>query len=799
MKLPEERAGLEGLARIPVPARGDKLTYPPGQVLGDFLYLSDKPGGVEPGFVAITFDDKLLKRINEDSTFLTAAGLHQPFGSVQDCKEWFRQHGTVSPSARRLIEQLLTEGKSQEISPLVTLTLIKQDYQDPSFATFSRVAPPVQRLTQTSAIQKKDPRLQPYAAQGYQLVRLTDPKNENLNAILETLATEIAKKSGMNVQEQTLLWGTYNNGRLKLLTGCKWNPKLEKIEGCLAGTPKASNYKNYLVKPVKIDGQIVKEVVNPGTDKEEKKPLLAQVDGYYLVDTSIQYLGESLALFIAQGDRDVFGSKAQNKGREGDHLFGFDFGHAYREANKVAESLQPDFSFDQHDYKNLSICTDALLSEKMMGMFYLYKMASPRMINECFSAQEQKAIQTAINQFAASNPHFAERFNKTEAGCYEATFDAYRAKFSELAMNASRESHRKEFSEYAEEVETAKGRAIDSLKTMFGKLKSNMQLGPQELDMLDGLNKLTSKTSITSEDGKVILAHLRVLPENKLIWQMNKSGEHIELQAEVKDVPGGTRARDAVKELEKYLQGQYEKLSQQQPGKAESFKYALGIKLIAAGDKVKMILPKQSEKTFQASFGFLATVLKEEEIIAAKRNTMEINPIAASIRHRFIKPELVSGKYGSSAITTTVSAPSISPGSSVPTPSASSSGNTTASSSTPIFSLDQKKEIVEPLENYLKKSEPALFSRRSLFGDMELTFKKREAVRACIGKIYDCDDQLTIQSHLETLKDFNLSIDPKGKELADYVIKSLERAETLATPLDQDWVMISSSSKPPHS
>lgn len=508
------RKGLSKLETKPIPPRGKNISYPLGTVLGDYIYINDKPGGVEPGFLGVELNKNFLERVNAEWDI--------ELKNAKECKDFFSNFFSkqISKEAQEKLEKFIKtiekEGKS--INSKVELMLIKQDYNDSK----SGVSPPKNRLKQTKAVKSFPGFLQGAVAKIYKIKRKTESSKENTNAILECYANDVARSYGMEVQDQFLIFGTYQNNRPKILTACKWEPAMAMIDEKLLKGSKKESYANYLVS-------------SSGT-----------VNDYYLADKSITNLGECLALFIGQGDRDAFGSSGQNKGRKEGRLFGFDFGHAYRESNALLKTLKDDFSFEQPDskyskFKNFSICYDTSLSERMAGMFFFYKMVDEEVRDKCFNPIEKEKIDNAIAKFCTEIPGFRERYNKVEANSFANIDRQYQQKFTQLADEESKKAEAvkftdkaaykfhlqksKEYKEYVASLETVQEIAKETHTKMFNIFKNRMQLSPTELDLLDHLEKFTSKTRLTanSKKDKVVLEHLRILPGERVAWQMEKN------------------------------------------------------------------------------------------------------------------------------------------------------------------------------------------------------------------------------------------------------------------------------------
>lgn len=365
-----------------------------------------------------------------------------------------------------------------------TIQLIKQDYDEPIIP--NRVTIPFERALNSNAIQRLPTFIQKPAAFGYQwYIRLREPKEENLNAIREVIATEIASNF-MQTHKQQLIQGFYGNGTPKIATLATWvkefRPVVDPNQGIvLAGGDYARG--NYLAI------------------KTER--------GLQSINT-IKKLGSSYAPAIILGDRDFWGSTLGNKGRifsaKGEEIFGIDFGHCFPSREKaIYPSLQDDFSFSQpreknRTFKNYDIFTDTTLSEKMKGYHIAMKIFL--------------GIEPPSWVVASYGVEFKVEIDKIIPGCAAAIFDQYIDYFSNLAAKD------KNYEGYTDSLIRDKNNMLSAAKhmrTVFQKLEN---LTVSELDLRECLEKLTSKTAIYSPDGKVRLNHLRVERQNRVKWHI---------------------------------------------------------------------------------------------------------------------------------------------------------------------------------------------------------------------------------------------------------------------------------------
>lgn len=275
-------------------------------------------------------------------------------------------------------------------------------------------------------------------------------------------------------------------------------------------------------------------------------PIPIRENGFHLSDDTLKNLGEHAALMFFIGDNDTLGSQGQNKGRVGDTFFGLDFGHAFRDkVNPLARDLRTDLSFNGNkSFKNMAtFFHDTELSDRMKGMFYLYKAMGEEKRAEIFGAinsTERIKIKQAIQKYEKQDEAFKLKMDEIEDGGILRVFDEYQLKMDELIeVEKKKESPSqkqiKAYESYKKAIQVKKETAQESLKVMGKIMKGRMQLSPQEVDLLQNLERLCSKTTRVSKSGQCLLKHLQVFdPEkNRVEWEMKKEGEQIILKAKV--------------------------------------------------------------------------------------------------------------------------------------------------------------------------------------------------------------------------------------------------------------------------
>lgn len=527
------KTGVETLEWEAVPARGNKEIHETGKILGPFIHVKDFAGGVEPKFLAYIRDEKyneavakiILDHIEANDKNSPIVKKIKSFSSSPHSLKRARLAILAAMRKKNLhklqlfdaIQEELECGKVivealQELPPAQQLAkyLIKQDYKDRAGFFSNRVTIAKRRALLSSTLQDAIKKAGSYAgflakfvesvgAWAYKKGRLKKKKVENKNALLECMAARIANVSGMETHEQGMVFGTYRDGHPKLMTLTAWKDGFSDFEGKLAGGSKLHG--NYFVE------------MDTERDASGNKQPKKDKDGYFISDNSITDLGENLALVLRQGDYDVLGGKGGNKGFFNKKLFGIDFGHAYREKNPIMDTLQDNFSFDfegpnkpKNPFKNITVFYDNPLSEKMKGIHYLIK---------------QRTGQNPSDEIMeAYGPEFRAKINRIQKDNDLAVFDTYIAKMEALAERENKKAPPNggaSYLELAEKIKESKKIAMETDASMLKIFEARKNLLPKELNFIDSIEKLLSKTDNLSPGstvppiGKVKLNHLRVI------------------------------------------------------------------------------------------------------------------------------------------------------------------------------------------------------------------------------------------------------------------------------------------------
>ena len=299
----------------------------------------------------------------------------------------------------------------------------------------------------------------------------------NRSAVRETMANDLMSALGVHSQKLKLLPTEYADGHPKLL-----------LDGTFATGPQGGQFSDF--DGHLEDGFIVKLKANgkPETDAR----------GHYILDTSINQLGRNKIHMLAMADRDALGSSGGNKGFADNTFIGIDPGHALEE-NLLGRTgdVHSDFSFDQpskiekRGYKNFTIFDQQPLSEKMEGVRKMKELRDSGADVAIFDDYADKFDGTHNPQL-----NFAGEINGMKAGWIQRRDDILGVFAERLAVD---------------DFQFQKGASPDRQK----------ELANKTLDILDNLEKLTSKTSDLSPKGKVQLERPRVTERRE--WHVGQS------------------------------------------------------------------------------------------------------------------------------------------------------------------------------------------------------------------------------------------------------------------------------------
>lgn len=306
------------------------------------------------------------------------------------------------------------------------------------------------------------------------LVRNRTSSEINEGAVAEALANDLTRIFGVPAQKLRLVKGSYSDGKPKLL-----------LEGEYVAGRNGAAYRDfdYFIR----DGYLDKHLMAAAGHHDE-----------------IRRLGSYKAALLLLGDRDGVGSHGQNKGFVNNSFAAIDPGHSL-EGRTIR--VNDDFSFSigwnarrvfEKWFANFTLFDDCPLSEKMAGWNEIEKQMAGPAVNSLFMSYfEQFSGQTAKD----AGLDFSEKIGDMA--------DEIAKRYS--AMHAT----------------------LAPRLALF-----NSDNGPQLLDALDNVEKLTSETSATSPKGKVDLDYLRVVKRTP--WDMERTEDGVRLRPRGLDQNGAS-------------------------------------------------------------------------------------------------------------------------------------------------------------------------------------------------------------------------------------------------------------------
>lgn len=347
----------------------------------------------------------------------------------------------------------------------------------------------------------------------HKLGKIISPREINQGAVNEKLANDLMQVLGMKTQTLDLIHSSYKDGTPKLL-----------LDGThISGFNDFDGEKNATQGSVYIkDGVLVKNTRLPSDPPGE-------FNGPPALHSDIKDLGDKKVMMLLLADRDALGSKGGNKGFVGDQFFAIDPGHAL-ESKLLSKrgDVHSDLSFDpasslaSKDYKNFSIFDQSTFAEKMAGVRKLQQL----------QGSDSALFDAYTEEYGPENGHealnFREQLRKTQEQYIGRRNDILHTFSSRLAVDNYHF-----------------GDSIDSNP----ELKRNYR--DQTLNLLDGLEKLTS-TTVGTAQGKKNGLRLTIpqiqKPEHRKAWDVRQNDEHIEFTFDGK----AAEAQKILKTLEDY-------------------------------------------------------------------------------------------------------------------------------------------------------------------------------------------------------------------------------------------------------
>ena len=520
-----------------------------------YVYIADKPGGVEPGELCCRQTDiarlqeiasrRIIEACKNESCVEEASNetKNNPFGRIANQLK-INLLETQQELPLEIIRVFLDdEACKKEIiadilrEPDFSVQLIKQNYDNPGRSgVVSTSTERAKKHSTTINRMRKVPlvgrAVSTIASNVYCYFSQKEPREANWSAIAECLATRITECLGVLTHDQRLMMSYYHNDFPKILMVSTWEKKFTSFSDQLRG----SRHRSYLA----IENQYAAVTEQPE----------------YISSNPIIDLYEYLIPLLRLGDFDLIGPEGDNKGclNVGDgqektdtaqksRFYGIDFGHPFPKENPILTSLQDDATFDElsckslfHNFSNFSIFFDSLLSERIKGVHFLYKLRMG-----CNPPRE------TIEEYKKADPNFEEKLNNIKQDRDIKIFDAFKEHFLLLSKDANKKGYAEiadEFKFYASEIERVKQWQLATDKEILDKFEARRQLTPRQVDLLDNLEKLVVRTSARDSSNTVWLNHLRRVSNSKHVsWEFNRiksdkkgSREKIELSAELESL-----------------------------------------------------------------------------------------------------------------------------------------------------------------------------------------------------------------------------------------------------------------------
>lgn len=502
---------------------------------GVYICIGGKKRGVEAGFNAIEYDQEFIDAFQKNlainrKTFVPDNP--EFFQKIQDILRNNNLSLSGEQSPQIILDEIMKNTKAinelaayiQEnnfnekiINPPFSIWMFKQDYE---IKSQNEVYIP---KTRAEGLKRDDIR------------GSTNRVKENINALRECMANDIAIASGYNTQQQRLIQSTYPNGEIKFMTACKLAPGFKEIgeEYSIRGdiyNPKEKKglFENYLTSK-KDDDKAIAHSVNV--------PLMGTLSAYSA---------------FAQ-DTDFMGAYGQNKGIKNHKPFIIDLGKAFRpnSLTEIISTLQDNGQFSQvmenvaidpirrHViYRNNSILQDTPFIETMIGYHMLNKMVKnvePRreivesynvalrqIILDYIARMKKEGVSVQWNEQELQKP-FDAIMAKVEGGSLNKIFAQYEAAVTSLDNPSRSPDEKKEIADYLSEVTKAKEIANESANKILAVFENRLQLTANQIDILSNLEKLTSPVvKDLSSDQKVVLSHLQVDRKSRLPWSFKQ-------------------------------------------------------------------------------------------------------------------------------------------------------------------------------------------------------------------------------------------------------------------------------------
>ncbi|KTD82895.1 hypothetical protein [Legionella waltersii] len=480
-----------------------------GTMFGDtqFCYAK-KPGGVEPGFLAIDLDAEFF---NSLAVILRAKNL---------CPDLLRQ---IDAAEEQGAEATAVLKKKQRIfSAFIHVKVPRPHAEIDLDQDILTLCGQLEEAVKTTGLLSARLYKLDYPSQGAAKSR----KDANKEALREYIGTRLANIFSAKNQHLEIRWVQGPTGPHALLA-CDWKNGLKELKKFLVGGD-GPNYQGVLVADKNTQPQRAMDVPR---------------------------LGRNLIFCIAIGDRDGIGKNGQNKGIADGEFYGFDYGKPY-EGGGVISTLTDDFMFvdplasapsftrviTRHFmYRNFTVFYDNPFSERMFGVHVLRKMITgenpPDEVLESYPSlqQELQRVQTMTPKqeellsrcsgLRAYCSEGSEYRNLLDRYCFQLAtkdYQPFHRYFIEIKVDLIQAAIQHKMP-YLELIENLK--AIDEMRDIANisnnkilqVFQKRLLLTKNEVDFLDKLEKILSPVSAVSHHGDVVLNHLRFTSQQERI------------------------------------------------------------------------------------------------------------------------------------------------------------------------------------------------------------------------------------------------------------------------------------------
>jgi hypothetical protein len=480
-----------------------------GTMFGEtqFCYAK-KPGGVEPGFLAIDLDAEFFKSL---AVILRTKNI---FPDLLRQIEAVEERGAEASAILRKKQRIF----SAFINVKVPRPHSEKDLDQDILTLCGHIEDAVKNSSTLSArLYKLD-----YPAQGSAKSR----KDANKEALREYIGTRLASIFSSKNQHLEISWVQGPTGPHALLA-CGWKNGLKEL-------------KKFLVE---------------GDGPDYQGVLVADKNAQPQISMDVPGLGKNLIFCLAIGDRDGIGKNGQNKGLADGEFYGFDYGKPY-EGGGVISTLTEDFMFvdplasapaftriitRHYMYRNFTVFYDTPLSERMFGVHLLRKMITgenpPDEVLESYPGLQQELRR--IQAITPKQEELLSRCSGLRAYCREGSeyrnlldryclqlaikeYPPFHRYFIEIKVDLIQAAMKHKMS-YIELIENLK--AIDEMRDIANTsntrilqiFQKRLLLTKDEIDFLDKLEKIISPVSAVSHHGDVVLNHLRFISHQERI------------------------------------------------------------------------------------------------------------------------------------------------------------------------------------------------------------------------------------------------------------------------------------------